>query len=279
MFNFLSNLISFTSAGHGTSFLSVGLGSMFFNVIRDLAATVYNFFLGIIWFVLKWFLGALDAMQHIVTSFLGIDTTGPIYNSEGVLIAEGNSVSVGEIVTEFRTIFSGGNSYFDILMSIFRALTVVAIILMIIFAIVAMVMQEWRIAEQQKYSPDKNDKMKIVKNVGINILTILLMPLTFYFVIIGTNSILTSFYRAIGNEAGVSIGGQVLASSTYDANRYRTYANANKRVPITIEVYDPTDADANTKIKSDGVQNQLKAIAGAFAANSFLSFEKSTMSI
>ena len=134
MFNFLSNLISFTSAGHGTSFLSVGVGSMLFNIVRDLAVSIYNFFLGIIWFVLKWFLGALDAMQHIVTSLLGIDTTGPIYNSEGILIAEGNSISVGDIVTEFRTIFSGGNSYFDILMSAFRALTVVAIILMIIFA-------------------------------------------------------------------------------------------------------------------------------------------------
>ena len=278
MFNFLSNLIATSiGAGHSTSFLSVGFGSMIFNVVRDLAVTIYNFFLGIIWVVLKWFLGALDAMQHIVTSFLGIDTTGPIYSPDGVLIAEGNSISVGEIVTEFKTIFSGGNSYFDMLMSIFRALTVVAIILMIIFAIVAMVMQEWRLAEQQKYSPDKNDKMKIIKNVGVNILTILLMPLTFYFVIIGTNSILTSFYRAIGNDAGVSLGGQVLASSTYDANRYRTYANANKRVPITIQVYDPTDADANKKIKTSEVQNQLKAIAGAFANNSFLSFEKSTV--
>ena len=152
MFNFLSNLISTSSAGHGTSFLSVGLGSMVFNIVRDLAVTVYNFFLGIIWFVLKWFLGALDAMQHIVTSFLGIDTTGPIYSPDGVLIAEGNSISVGELVTEFKSIFSGGNSYFDILMSIFRALTVVAIILMIIFAIVAMVMQEWKLTEQQKYT-------------------------------------------------------------------------------------------------------------------------------
>ena len=111
------------------------------------------------------------------------------------------------------------------------------------------------------------------------------MPITFYVVIAGTNSILTSFYRAIGNETGTTLAGHVLASSTYDANRYRAYANANKRLPITISVYSTensfgaplSDEDLKKAYSDDETQEILGAIAGAFVNDGFLPFEKSTV--
>ena len=265
MFKVLLNLFANISAGHGTSFLSVSFGSMIFSLVKNIFVKVYNFFLSIIWLVLKWFLGALDACQMIVTHFLGIDT------------GTNNEMTVGKLIEGFKQIFSGGNNYYEMLMRIFRALTAVAIILMIVFSIFAMIMQEWNIASKQEYKPGNNEKAKIIKNMLVNIMMILLMPLTFYFVLTGTNAILTSFYRGIGNNRGTSIGGQVLASATYDANRYRSYANNDKRIPIIIQVYDPYSATAQKTIKSKDTQNKLKAIAGAFANNSFLSFEKSTV--
>ncbi len=276
MFGFLSGVTFKRSASFIADFFSVifnMFGRTVVNSIKNVFAFVWNFITAYIWYICKWVLGVIDAMQFGFTRLLGIDTGAKTTMSAGDLIDGAKDI-----------IISGGSNYYDYLMKIFRAVFGVAIVLMIVFTIFAMVMQEYNMAVNG-YEKANNEKGKFVKVIFSNIITIFLIPLIFYTVITGTSAILTSFYRAMGTGTDVTIAGNVLAAATYDANRYRAYANANKRIPITIGVYSMenifgaprSDQEILESINDLETQEKLKVIAGAFAENSFLPFNKSTI--
>ncbi len=276
MFNFVGKVIGDNSAKFLADFFAVIFGSVghaFKNAVMSLFGFVWNAITSWAWFICKWVLGIIDAMQLAFSRILGINLT------------DGTSLSLADYVEGMKEMtVSGGANYYDYILRIFRALFGVAIVLMIVFTIVAMVMQEYKLAVTG-YQKADNHKGKFFVVILKNLLVIFLMPLIFYTIIVGTNSILTSFYRALGGYGDTTIAGNVLASATYDSNRYRAYANANKRIPITISVYSMDNVFGNPKsddelkeeIQNKDVQAQLKAIAGAFANDSFLPFEKSTI--
>lgn len=276
MFNFVENLM----INNGASFIADFFGVIFNifgrtigNLILNIFSTLWNLFTKWVWYICKWVLGILDALQLAFSRLVGID------------LGTGNSMTLDDYIDGMKSItISGGSNYYDYLMKIFRTLAAVAIVLMIIFTIYAMIMQDYKLSISG-YQKADNSKAKFIKRIFANIITICLIPLIFYTIIIGTNSILTSFYRALGGYSNTTIAGNVLAASTYDANRYRTYANSNKRIPITIEVYSTenvfgkalSDDEIKKSINDEETQNKLKAIAGAFANDSFLPFSQSTV--
>lgn len=276
MFNFVGGMIVSGSAKFIADFFAViyGMfGRTIVNTVLNILAIVINFFAKYLWIVCKWILGVIDAMQFAFTRLIGIDTS------------KTSSISVGELVEGAQNIAApGGQSYYDYIMKIFRAVAVVSLVLMIVFTIISMVMQEYNLAISGDQKLD-NKKGKFFKLMLSNLMVIVLMPLIFYTIIAGSSAILTSFYRALGTGSDVSVAGNVLAAASYDANRYRTYANANKRIPITISVYEMensfgarlSDEELQKSITTVDVQQKLKAIGGAFANNSFLPFEKSTL--
>lgn len=275
MFNFVGNLIGNNGARFVADLFSVifgSVGKVVLNFILSLLARLWNLISTYIWIICKWVLGFLDMMQLAFSRLIGLD------------IGTGDTLTLGDYISGLQDItISGGTNYYDYILKIFKALFVVAIVLMIVFTIVAMVMQDYKLAVEG-YQKADNSKGKFIKVIFANIITIFLIPLIFYTIIVGTNSVLTSFYRALGG-ADTTIAGNVLAAATYDANRYRTYANANKRIPITISVYAMensfgtalSDEELKKSLQDTEVQNTLKAIGGAFANDSFLPFEKSTI--
>lgn len=275
MLNFVGNIIGKNSASFIADFFAVFykmFSVSFISKVKTIFAAIINVIAKYVWYVCKWILGIIDVMQLTFTRLIGIDT-------------EGTTLSLGDYIEGMKDISTTtGSDYYSYLLKIFRAVFAVAIVLMIIFTIYAMVMQEYKLATDG-YSKADNDKGKFFKILFKNVIVIFLMPLIFYSLIVGTNSILSAFYRAIGNEPDTTIAGNVLAASTYDANRYRAYANADKRIPITISVYSTENAFGKTagddeilnELRKDDVQTKLKVIAGAFANDSFLPFEKSTV--
>ena len=274
MFNFVGSLIVKSSASNVAGIFATifGMtGSVVLNTILGVLGAIWNIIVKYVWIITKWVLGMIDAMQFAFTRLVGLD------------LENGTSISLGDYIKGMQNISVTGSNYYNYILKIFRACFGVAIILMIVFTIIAMVMQDYKLATNG-YQKADNQKGGLVKKIFTNILAICLMPLIFYTIIVGTNSILTSFYRALGNFDDTSIAGNVLAASTYDANRYRSYANANKRIPITIRVYSMEntfgktldDETLKTEIQKSETQDKLKAIAGAFANDSFLPFEKST---
>lgn len=270
MLNFVNGLFSINHAKYLADLFGVlfgVFGSHIKTVILNILGSIWNLVVKYVWTICKWVLGALDAMQLAFTRLLGL------YTSTGAEMTADDYINGMKEIT-----VSGGSNYYDYIMKIFKAMVIVAIVLMIVFTIIAMVMQDYNLAVNG-YSKADNSKGKLIKMILTNIISICLMPLIFYTIIVGVNSILSSFYKALGNYSDTTIAGNVLAASTYDANRYRAYANAGQRIPITISVYsaDGSDDDVKSQLQNEETQEKLKAIAGAFANNSFLPFEKSTV--
>lgn len=270
MFRTLSNVFIDIFTGHSSSFLSsLQFLKYIWTGIKWIKSKIWNFIVSIIWTVIKLVLGLIDAFSYIINSLLGIDTTLDDYTN----IAK----SIGG---------SGSRNYLDTLVDVFRALIGVSIILLLVFTIVAVIRQEVDFAKSGFVTDSKkgkgNNKMGILKNLFRNLMGIIVLPLAMICVIVGVNSILSAFNKALqGDNQNVSLAGQVLYASTYDANKYRRYANSNQRIPIIIKAYDSdkysvyeTDQLA-LEIRKVSVQNKLKEVATNTANKSFLSFEKS----
>ena len=241
-------------------------------MIGDLVGRILNFFAGIFWEVMKFLLGLLEALEYMISNFLGI-----VYDS--------NKGAYKSIDAEQIIEFGKAQGFFDTIVSVFKALLISSIILVVIFTIYAIIKQEIANAqggfEKSKSGKPKNEVMPVVMAAGKHILMMALIPFIMIFLLQGVNSVLASFRNAFSAASGTTIAGQVLASSTYDANKYRTYANANQRIPIIIETYNPDDFKDDEKakllatIKQLSVQNKLKNVATNLAYNTFLSFGQS----
>ena len=110
----------------------------------------------------------------------------------------------------------------------------------------------------------ENDKKPIIMGLFRKLMYIALLPLTMIFIISGVNAILTSFSRAMKGSVDMTIAAQMLSVATYDSNKYRVYAQQNKRVPIVIQAYNPDDYDPDEndllvkRIESLDVQTNLE---------------------
>ena len=206
----------------------------------------------------------MEAFEYMIHQFLGIGTT------------------LDDLSVTAQQIEVGGTKYLDVFVETFRAVVIVSMLLLIIFTIFAIIKQEWEHANSG-YSDGKdkkgNSKNGIFARLITNLISILALPLTMVFLIAGVNAVLTSFNNALNVNSGVTIAGQVLATSTYDSNKYRTYANSNQRVPIIISAYDTSDVKPDEmsalqfEIQSLPVQKKLKATATDLANNTFLSYK------
>ena len=266
MANLLVNLIYSLSAELGSvvSHIQNYLGAwQVFDLLKTFFtngfAAFENFQSGVIWSVEKFVLGILDAFEFAVTSFLGVGTTVDDY----VGFAEKTNIMSTFVKT-------------------FKAICVVALILMIIFTIFAIIRQEYANATSANgMSPDKNNKGPIVMRLFRGLMSIVVLPIAVIIIIGGVNSILTSFNRALKGQYNSTIAANVLSTASYNSNKYRLYAERNQRVPITIQAYNaddyaPDEADELLyKIKSASVQNKLKATVEDLANSTFLSFKDS----
>lgn len=258
LFTFLISIFEFEQ---GSSFLSIPLWIKFIGRgIANLFSQIINLILKMAWVIIKFMLGVMEAFEYMINSFIGIDTSVQdmydfVYNSEN------------------------GIKLLDILSTSLKAMMALSIVFLIIFTIFAMIKQEYNNA----FSGGKkgNDKKPLITGMFKKMLYIVLFPITMMFIITGVNSILTSFSRAMSGGEDVTIAAQVLSTSTYDSNKYRYYAQENKRIPIIIKAYDPNQyaPDENEllaeKIKSVAVQDVLKTTVSSMSSKNLLTFNES----
>lgn len=218
-----------------------------------------NFMNLVFWEIEKFILGILSVLEYIAYEFLGI----------------------GQGVDNYAN-FATKNNLTSTYTRTFKAVAVVAIILMIVFTIFAIIRQEW-VAFQAKggLSPKNNDKIPIIMRLFRGIMTIIALPVTVVIIFGAVNSVLSSFNRALQGRDESTIATNVLATASYNSNRFRLYVEQDKRVPIIIQAYDPSDYKADEldelkyKIRSVDVQNKLKSTAMDLAKNTFVSFKES----
>ncbi len=255
-------LLSLFSFEHSSSFLSVPLFLKFIGrVIANAAAALWNLILKMAWSIIKFVLGIMEAFEYMINQFLGIDASV----QDMVDYAENNQV--------------GTSNFLSLMSKTFRAIMAVAIVLLIIFTIIAIVRQEYNNAVSGMTKG--NEKKPMIVGMFKKMFFIALLPLTMAFIITGVNSILTAFSRAMKGAEDITLAAQVLSTSTYDSNKYRYYANQNKRVPIIIKTYDPSqfDQDENDQlvetIKSSMVQRSLAHTATNISTGNLFTFKES----
>ena len=265
MLNIFSGFISLF-VEHSSSFVaaSYSIGKLIWQWICNFFYMILNFIISILWTVVQWVLGVMEAFEYIVNSFLGINATVNDYYN-----------------------FAVNYDFLDILVDVFRAILGVSIVLLIIFTIYAIFKQEWAMAASgfEKKSKDGkssgNSKGIIIKNLILKLGAMFLLPITMIFIFYGISAVLSSFSRALIGDNNATIAARVLSSSTYTGNKYRMYANENKRLPIIIQAYNTSDyaADENVllaeTIRSYEVQNNLINASSALNAGNGLSFQDS----
>lgn len=196
------------------------------------------------WVIIKLVLGAMEAFEFIITTFIGIDS------------------SVDDYVA-----YAKEHAFLSTLVQTFKAVLAVAIVLLLIFTIYAIIKQEFDYATTGMGAgkTKDNNKSEILKGIFTKLMTMLLLPISMIFVLYGMSSVLSSFSRALaGNSENSTVAMNLLMSANYDSNRYRQYANSGKRIPIIIKHYDVSKYemyDDNTvlanKIKSYSIQQEL----------------------
>ncbi len=261
--NIFSAFLGLCSTGHGSAFFAASnsflSASFAWTLIKNFAKWAFNLILSLIWIIEKLVLGIMEALEFVINEFLGIGMTINDYAS-----------------------FAADSELSGTLIKTFKAIFVVAIVLMILFTIFAIIRQEWANATADGGMNGEKNKpgpiiMKLFKGVAVSFL----LPFVMLIVLGATSSVLTAFNNALKTESSATIAGQVLAVSTYDTNKYRMYANQNKRVPIIISAYNTEDyaadevSDMVAKIQSSTVQTKLINTATNIEQGMLLSFADS----
>ena len=243
----LAKLYSFVLGLFDSSFSCsvMNFGKVILTHLSNFFRAAINFFNEALWLIIKFALGILEALQYIIETFIGLNST----------------------VDDYFT-FAKNNDFLNMLVRTFRALLAVGIVLLLIFSIYAIIKQEVDFASTG-FGADKklkdNNKSAIIKGIFTRIMTMLLLPITMIFVLYGISSVLSSFTQALtGYEEKSTVAANLLCSTNYDSNRMRRYVEKNERKPIIIQAYDVDKYalfDDNTllakEIKSYEVQNRL----------------------
>lgn len=185
----------------------------------------------IAYFLAKLALNIMDFMNIVIKNLAGQATNYSI---------SGNS-NLAENDILFQFLFN------ELTLKIFRYVLVFSALLLIIFTIMAIVRNEW----QNHITGKQNSIKKIFRKVLISIFTTLIVPFILVVGIVFSNVLLSSAMNAITGQSGsFSLGAQLFSASSYDANRYRIYAQEGKKIPIVFD-YDGGFENTVTTILPD----------------------------
>ncbi len=178
--------------------------------------------LNIIWFLIqtamKFVLNLVDLMQYFVKHLVGIDYW------EGEVSLD----TVGDSDVIFKFIYNTN------VQRVFRYMVGVFIVLLIVFAIIAIVRNEYAVASEADKA--SNDATVVLKRAGKAILMVVLVPVLLVFGLLASNAILASLVNAFNINNRISLGNQVFVASSYEGNRYRLYAEQNIRYAMNNKV-------------------------------------------
>ena len=187
------------------------------NLLVDIVTTVWGWIISLLYWVVKLVLNVMDILQFFVNKLVGID----IYNNPdwSDLVTLQESDLIVKLITS------------PTVLKLFRAVLILAGVLLIIFCIIAIVKSNFNSAigaEEEKEGHAQKVMKKAVKSIFFCFLT----PFLLIVGILGSNVILASICNAINGDNNLSLGGIIFTTSAYDANKYRVYAKNGQRVPM-----------------------------------------------
>lgn len=202
----------------------------------------------LVYFAAKIAMNIMDFMNIIVKQLAGQATNYSNLSS---------NASLEETDILFQFLFN------EVTLRILRNVFIFALVLLIIFSIIAIVKQEW----ENHINGKQNSVKKIFRRIIISVFSLIIVPFVVILGIVFSNVILSSAMSALsGDGAQYSLGAQIFASSSYDANRYRVYASNGRKIPIVFD-YDggfensvTTEIPVITENSSEAQEQQLAQI-------------------
>lgn len=219
------NLISILANGTGTAPTDTAktntVGGWLQNTVLPLLQkagdSIMNWFMTFFVKIVQFMLRIVDFLQFFVGRLAGIDT----WSAKGDV----GNVRLADTDVIFRFLLSKSVT------RAFIAILGVSVVLLIIFTIIAIVKTDYSAAVDTDGKADGN-KSKVLKKAGQSLFVMLIVPFILVFGILGSNAILASLNNALKGNSTISMGGQIFSASSYEANRYRKYAEAGVRVPV-----------------------------------------------
>lgn len=170
----------------------------------------------IAYFLAELALNIMDFMNIVIKNMAGQATNYSI---------SGNS-NLAENDILFQFLFN------ELTLKILKYVFVFSALLLIIFTIMAIIKNEW----QNHITGKQNSIKKILRKTLLSIFTTLIVPFILIVGIVFSNVVLASAMNAItGQNDSFSLGAQLFSASSYEANKYRIYAQDGKKIPIVFD--------------------------------------------
>ena len=188
--------------------------------LSSLLNLILGFLFKLIFYICRFALNLVDFMEAVVNKLSGISSNESYDINKDF---KGNPI--------FRFLLS------DVAIRIFSIFIGVAILLLIVLVIIAIVKSDYDAATNDQ----EGAKGPIFRRAFKSLFLFLSMPIFLFVFILSSNAILNSVNAAFksGGATQSSLGGTIFVSSTYEANKYRTYAESGERAPILFDFEDP----------------------------------------
>lgn len=209
-------------ATNPSSFSLVGLQSQndfWHNVVTWLTSFFYAIF--------KWILYVVDVIFTYIQQLAGLNMD--FSSLDGVLSEDSDIV--------FNLLINSR----DVITPIVRGLIVIAVVLIIFFAIVMIIKNSL----QSLREGGSKDYLSIIKSTAKAFVLLLITPMIAIVGIIASNALLKSLYNATNTTGATSLSSQIFMASSTAANNYRTYARNGKRIPIVYSFGVANEIDSN----------------------------------
>lgn len=185
----------------------------------NLLIAIGNAFFTLIYLIVRCILNVVDFLQYFCKHLIGLD-----YWEKGDVRLD----TLGESDIIFKFIYDKN------VQRVFKYMLGLFVVLLILFAIIAIVKNQYAVASDSKDAD--NNPMAVMKRCFKAIFLVVLVPVMLVMGILASNAVLAGLVNALNVNNRLTLGGQVFASSAYDANRYRKYAENDIRYSVTNSV-------------------------------------------
>ena len=200
---------SMSSSSGGLVTILETIASFYLGIVE----TIYTFFVQLVWLIMQFLLLVIDFIFVFVRHITGIN----------VDFSDIGSLEESDILFQFM--------FSDAVMDVLKAIIVMAIVMIILFAIIGILKNEYLAATTNA----NNSKKQIMVSALKSVFMIILIPVIMIGSVFLSNAVLSALYNVTSGGNNISMGTEVFLSSTYQANVYRDYATSGKRIPITYD--------------------------------------------
>ena len=201
-----------------------------FEWVGELIMALMTILVEIVYFVVKWMMYFTDVIFLYIQQLAGLNTDT---SSLGAMFSQDSDMVFNMIISNSASVTK-----------IIRNLIVIAIVLVIVFSVIAIVKTQWGSLKNGAAGVGP-----IMKNMLKTFILLFLTPVLAIMGIAATNVILQSLYAATNPSGSNSISTRIFSAAAGQANAYRIYATNGYRIPIT---YDFSEEEENIKDYVDG---------------------------